>query len=380
MKFSTISILSTALTLLSTDLCAKVLTVSNNANSPGQYSDFASAQSNASPNDTIYLHGSPNVYGQIDVNKPLVIIGAGSLPNKNHNFPTKVHNLYLGYNSNFSSSASGSKIIGMEINHLMLQSNLTKNLAISNILITRNKIALLNLTSKYNQLMPHSNLTISNNILGSISEGTNDNININNSSITNNIIHGTITNIGNENNGSYIISNNIFFYNFSNVIGGLRSAVITNNIFYCPDFENNNLAYCSISNNLFYFPNATFSASKIIYGTNTGGNNIINQDPKFITFDDSYYVNSISHTIPTAGPFPDLKLKSNSPGKSYGTDGTDIGIYGGNSPYFEGTPANSRYRYFPMPGIPQVLDYNILNSSVPVNGTLNIEFKARKQD
>ena len=59
---------------------------------------------------------------------------------------------------------------------------------------------------------------------------------------------------------------------------------------------------------------------------------------------------------------------------------SDMGIYGGAVPFFEGTPANSRYRYFPMPWVPAVLDMNITNSTVLPNGTLEVDFISRKQD
>jgi hypothetical protein len=57
-----------------------------------------------------------------------------------------------------------------------------------------------------------------------------------------------------------------------------------------------------------------------------------------------------------------------------------MGIYGGTNPFVEGTPANSRFRYFPMPSIPSVLDMNIINSMVLPNGTLNVNVISRKQD
>jgi hypothetical protein len=116
----------------------------------------------------------------------------------------------------------------------------------------------------------------------------------------------------------------------------------------------------------------------IIFGTNTGGNNILNQDPIFVNVDTNPW--NYSYTDPVNGPFVNYNLSAGSPAIGTGVGGTDMGIYGGDSPFFEGIPNNSRYRYFPMPAIPAMLDMDIINSAVEQNGTLNVNFKARKQD
>ena len=46
---------------------AKVITVNNNINSPGQYTNLQQAIDSASAGDTIYVHGSATSYGNVNV-------------------------------------------------------------------------------------------------------------------------------------------------------------------------------------------------------------------------------------------------------------------------------------------------------------------------
>ncbi|HMJ70334.1 MAG TPA: hypothetical protein VK508_15625 [Cyclobacteriaceae bacterium] len=61
---------------------ATVHTLCNMPYSPGQHTTFSAAHAAAAAGDTIYVHGSHFNYGNISVNKPLVIIGTGHNPDK----------------------------------------------------------------------------------------------------------------------------------------------------------------------------------------------------------------------------------------------------------------------------------------------------------
>ena len=54
--------------------------------------------------------------------------------------------------------------------------------------------------------------------------------------------------------------------------------------------------------------------------------------------------------------------------------------YGGITPFVEGATTDSRFRYFPMPAMPQMLDLTITNPSIPANSTLNVNFSAEKKN
>jgi hypothetical protein len=113
---------------------------------------------------------------------------------------------------------------------------------------------------------------------------------------------------------------------------------------------------------------------------NTTSGNIINQNPDFVFYANNQNLGSYSTSYPGTGPFIDYHINNNSPGKNYGTDGTDIGIYGGITPFVEGATTDSRFRYFPMPAMPQMLDLTITNQSIPANSTLNVNFNAEKKN
>src|SRR5690348_3604854 len=61
---------------------ATVITVDNNANSPGQYSGLQTAINSAAPGDTLYVSGSVTSYGNVTINRRLTVIGTGYNPLK----------------------------------------------------------------------------------------------------------------------------------------------------------------------------------------------------------------------------------------------------------------------------------------------------------
>jgi len=370
--------------LISSCICANatVITVNNNPNSPGTFTALGAAITAAANNDTLYVHGSATDYGAtaIVLTKPLTIIGAGSLPNKNYNFPTKISTLTLGFNSVYTSSGSGSKIIGCDISNLYLQvGNNTTVAGISNVIAERNKIGTFYFyQGGTNAALAHDNITIKNNVITTIS-GYNGSIK--NIIIKNNIITGSISSIGNAAIGNWVIMNN--FFTSAATINYCNSATITNNIFYSSGttvaFGTTN-TYCTLNKNSFISVAYLYKLSDIIYGTNTGAGNLLNTDPQFTEYDVTINPSSYTHIYPVSAPFMNLNLKASSLCKNVGTDGTDLGIYGGLTPFVEGYPKDSRFMYFPMPAIPQMVDMNILNGSILPNGTLNVRFKAHKQD
>ncbi len=93
---------------------------------------------------------------------------------------------------------------------------------------------------------------------------------------------------------------------------------------------------------------------------NNGSGNISNQDPQFET---ANATSSFTYT-------DDYHLKSTSPGKNAATDGTDIGLYGGNTPFVWGG-------LFSIPKITQTIITNpVVNQSTPIN----VNVKAKKAE
>jgi hypothetical protein len=82
------SILLSGVLMLSTAASshATVRTVSNNPNSPGQYTNLNTCLAACANNDTVYVHGSATSYGIINLEKPITLIGAGALPNNENTY------------------------------------------------------------------------------------------------------------------------------------------------------------------------------------------------------------------------------------------------------------------------------------------------------
>ena len=354
---------------------AAIITVSNNPNVPGQYTNLQTAIDAAAPDDTLYVQGSTTSYGSVLLFKKLTIIGAGAMPNKSLSLPTRVEVIYIRYNDQGTGNGSGSSISGCKIYLIYFEGYFIENITLS-----RNHIGDI-LNRYYNQYSISSGITISNNYIG----GT---INLNRlcggSVIKNNIIRGGISQTGSLDNGNWLAVNNIIHYRLSSCTNG----VFINNIMYGdrPDYFFTYLTYCDFVKNIFYTTSPIQFDSNFLSSLSSGNNNnstsgnIINQNPDFVYFNENQFISDYTVSYPANGPFMDYHLSDASPGKNYGTDGTDLGIYGGPTPFAEGATTDSRFRYYPMPAMPQMLDLTITNQSIPANSTLNVNFTAEKKN
>lgn len=349
---------------------ATVYTVSNNNNSPGQFLTIQAAHDAAADGDTLYIHASPKLYGDVTIQKRLTLIGEGALPNKQIQFSSQVSAIRLTYAPLPPvTTASGSKFFGLDISSLTVGSiNSSYVYNIDNLTISRNRIG--NLSYSVSCSEGSTNNMITNNIIQSV------NSKLRNSLFSNNIVY-TI-------NETFTGSNNIFINNIIQYSIAVKGALVSNNIFY--NFSSNgkiNTASCTetvFNNNLFYsFTPVTIG--DIVYGSNTGTGNLLQQDPKFVTPTLSETLRGYDYDKPVTGPFADYHLQNTSPGKNYGTDGKDIGIYGGGYPWVDGSTSDSRFRYYAMPyNVPHMKSMDILNTVQPLNGTLNVQFNAETQN
>lgn len=351
---------------LACNVHAAVWTVSNNPNSPGQFTNLQTAIDAAGFYDTVMVAGSATSYGSISFGKPLVLIGAGYHNPFGNN--TTVDNITL-LRQNISVSANGSKIMGFiissyvtlngtftggvdstrTINNIAMERcqfnifrfgsnaiNTFKNDTIRNCLIT-GYIQLYSYNHKFQNIHLHNNLFSSASASGSI------------------YLAGASSSIISDLTSCYL-RNNLFLNHITNCFSFIKNLVIENNIFYGAEpfggttcVLNKNLTYMCINNS--------------IPGTgNSGAGNLVNIDPQFINFPVAGGAYSYSYNV---------KLKPSSAGRNAGSDGTDIGIYGGLKPYEVG--AN--------PCFPQMMEISFPSgSSAPVGGTLDVFFKAKKQN
>ena len=316
-------------------LNAKVLTVSNHAITAGKYTTVQEAIDAAAIGDTVYVHGSTTTYGNIKINKRLVLIGAGhSNKETQHNLNSRLESVELTA-TNSSVLSSGSIIKGFSMSGISGTA--------SNILIERNHVS--------NITLGGNNWIIKNNFISST-------LNVNNNSniiISNNVLNSVYY----SDKPSVIITNNVLL---GGVFYSLSYATITNNLII--ETRKDNFLYGSQStynkNIAVYFDEVNFATLPPVGHTGIGNKNTV--DNQFVSD-----ITGKSISVDQARNY-DWHLLSTSLGYKYGTDGTDCGIYGGS---------------YPMPNmsgvtqLPQVISMDIQNSVIPVGGTLNVELKAK---
>lgn len=337
-------------------LNATVYTVSNNPSIPAQYTSFQAAIDAASADDTILVAGSPNYYGDITVNKRLVIFGAG------HNNPYGYNTIVDDVNLVTVSAvigASGSHISGLYVRYdFRLYGSYTGGGVLENVIVERCRL--------HNVGWNHDDVTYTNDTIRNcliqdynmyFNDGTYSGVMLHNNVFDNE----TFSQDGNADLSGVEVLNNIFLDETANVFnsGGsrIKNMIIENNIFY--DAEPQGCYGCTFENNITYFNTNDDPLGE----DNTGSGNIIGDDPEFTSYPFDGGGFTYEH---------DFTLKGTSPGLSAGTDGSDIGITGGLRPYTPGV----------NPSIPQVTEIGFPDnaSSVKIGGDLNVSFKAKIQE
>lgn len=359
-----IYLLSTVLAIIfATNLNATIWTVSNLPDSPGQYTSLQTAIDAAANGDTIYVSGSPITYGDITINKEIHLFGAGYNPDKQEASPSTIQSIYMDTITGIS-GFSNSSIQGFIINYF--SNSYPSTHKIHNVVIRRNRISGSMLVSRTN------NLLIVNNIIeNALSNGGSQQYNATNLVIANNIITSPtpLSSFDGSNSLTVLISNNLFIRSDASAISyyDVKKVLFANNIFYgVPVLSNyGDFLYCIWNNNISYYSGYTTFP---VTGSNSGANNHEGVDPMFV-LDYDY---NFDYT-------DDYHLDAGSPGINAGTDGTDIGIYGGIYPFPDGGVSGSGYQTSQETPIPQIYEMNGQNSAVPLNGIFQVAVKAHIQ-
>jgi len=332
-------ILSLLILSISTATFATVRTVSNNSNSPGQYTSMSAAITAAIAGDTLMVHGSNNDYGSFTISKQLTIIGTGHNPQKQGPLVS-----FTNGTITFGTGSSNSKLIGFRVNTITQNSSS----------IIGVQILLCQITS---QIMFGGSSTNNWVIDGNVFTGTSYNINgssghtWSNWQIRNNIFNGQI--YYSTGSPGHYFNNNIFLYNGA-VLSSLSNSFFNNNIFYRATVSAG--SGNQYNNNLFAPVTNTSSVNSAPISQNNI--NAVASSAVFVT--DLGTGANFSYTT-------DYNLVSGSPGKNSGTDGTDRGVYGGDGDYDQnGVPTN-----------PYISEFGISNPSISNGGTLNINFKSK---
>ncbi|WP_203256226.1 right-handed parallel beta-helix repeat-containing protein [Hyunsoonleella ulvae] len=313
-----ITILATALLLSFISGAQNIITVDNSVGANAQYSDLQSAISAASNGDTIYVHASETNYGIININKQLTIIGFshGDADKK-----TFIDDIVLLDN------ASNSKFSGLYItddvytnNSTVLTGIVIENCYIDSVLLFSN--------AGVDDILVRGNIIYQ---IGSTSASSNNN-NYTNAIISNNII---LYYIGLKNYNSITIKNNVFLgpyfdypvYNARSVDG---SVTAQNNIFYF----NRSSSFDPNAAGVIFENCLTYNLGSGSITALSGSNNINDQNPNFVSADDTSFNPAIDN----------YNLQAGSPAIGSGTGGVDMGIYDGsvfsfnNSGFTNGIP------------------------------------------
>ncbi len=335
-------LLSFSLAFFSLTLFAQnVLTVSNRSGENAMYNNLQTAIDAAAAGDSIYITGSENNYGSVTIDKEVHLIGPGFNPQKDFSLQARLDNI------NFNANASNSSFSGLVLN-MIADSDGASGIRVTG--------------CDFNTLFTGTNFQnrVSKEWL-----------------VANNIIRQYLNNGSGSFYGSqqFIIRNNLFVNNGETFIRNFHDSIINNNLFTTHQaFTSVNL--CIIYNNIFYggsplgATNSVFSNNityqtnndAIPYGNNSGASNLVGVDPQFVNVPvnlGNLYAFNFSYEW-------DFSLAESSPGKNTGSDGADIGLFGGLGFTAGGEPA-----------LPVVTSFTIINAVINPNGKLNIQVEGR---
>jgi len=299
----------------------------------GGSNPFNDAYLAASSGDTIYLPGG-NLPFPATIDKSVTIFGAGHYPNAT----VATNRTVLNGNLTINENADNLHLEGIELTGGLFFSN---NHKVDGVVIKRCRIN--SITYSGGGTTPCVNNTIRECVIN----GHIDFSNAKSSLFSNNIIGSTI------NNGSELgISNNILLYNSYHNFNNVDNSSISNNIFFQPE-----MSYIHTACELSTFSNNTFIGTPPI-GSNTFTNN--------------------NNNVPIAGLFANQTGNSFDYAHDYhlvvpstfiGTDGTQIGIYGGLFPFKESA----------LPVNPNIVSKTIAPQT-NASGELNIQLQVKAQN
>lgn len=340
---------------------ATVRTVSNWVNIPAQFTAIQPAIDASAIGDTVYVHGSPNVYPNFVINKRLTIIGPGYFPQFQNQNRAEVSQIFIY--STVAGSVNNINIVGLTITSQVYSgynTNFAVGVPMEGLRINRCFVSGL---SNPISVSPSSSLIVEQSVFTSTLNTDNfASVLVNNTIFSNSRISSS-----NSTDANTVVTN-CLFYGSSSGPSNITNTIFSNNIFYrCSSFGSQ--TGCTYNRNITF---ATDNNTLTFSGAITS-NTIVNTDPLFIT---PYPTASYGNGAPTS-PTPfyndgNLLLQASSPAINQGTDNTDIGPTGGS--------ANFNYRTQSMSAIPQMVSLIINNSTLPQNGTLNVQFSGQRQN
>ncbi len=340
---------------------ATIRTVSNLPSTLAQFNTIQAAIDASISGDTVYVHGSPNVYATFTItNKQLVIIGPGWSPNKNLPFVASVPGFTI------TGASSGNT----EIQGLVVTSTIT--------IVTNHPDNLRFIRNQF-QTLTFSINQGSTTYIGYLFEG-------------NFFDNAQVAGTASTTYQNFLFQNNDFFENGSAVNGNIAgftnslNVLFNHNLWYGPgsasrDCFSSNCQFMLLTNNIFVRRNAASSNSNSTFNNNItfnavnntpwasngntdAGGNVNNLDPQMVA--------QTAVNAGTNSPLLDFTIAAG-PANNSGSDGKDMGLlYDAIGSLNWTTSRSSR--------LPFIFSMNIVNPTIPVGGTLNVQVEARKNN
>jgi hypothetical protein len=340
---------------------AIIRTVSNSPSTLAQFNTIQAAINASSSGDTVYVHGSPNAYVAFTLtNKQLVIIGPGWSPNKNLPFSAVVPGFTI----------TGATCANTEIQGMVATSTIIINVNHpDNLRFIRNQF--FNLSILINESsVTYGGYLFEGNMFDNAQAGGTTGSTYQNFLFQNNYFfeNGTVLDgnvAGFANSVNVLFSHNLWFGPGSGsrncFSSNCRFMTIANNIFVRRDAANAN-SFSTFNNNI------TFNtANNTPWGSNSNvdaGSNVNNQDPQMVA--------QAAVNAGTNNPLNDFTIAAG-PANNSGSDGKDMGLlFDAVGSLNWTTSRGSR--------LPFVFSMNIVNPTIPVGGTLNVQVEARKNN
>ena len=295
------------------------------------YVSLDSAYVHSADGDTLYLPGGS--YGSLTVDKRLHIIGVGHNPDS-----TKATARTIMSGLTLNNGAANGSVTGISF-----QGNIFFNSGFNGYTISRCFIYG-NITNVA-PVKTDANISITENII----EGELVLYRFSNSLISNNIFLSLVSISNNS-----IFKNNLLLYFNGYYINQFNNSTIENNIGY---IGVQSYSGCILNNNINFGVNGSS-------GSNQGSGNFLG-----VGVLDSIFVNYDVNTMQGENIYKaDFHLAPNSPYKNAGTDGTDIGIYGGTFPWKAGS----------IPYNPHI-QKNSVSGTTDANGNLKVNITVEAQ-
>jgi hypothetical protein len=365
MKTFTFVVTSTFAICFSITAFATTRTVSNNPNIPAQYSNLQTAIDDSAPGDTLLVHGSPNSYGNVTILKSMVINGPGYRPQGQNQLLASINSMTV--RADAAGNVNNLVLNGLNINALDPHggSGCGQGFAVK---IRMERCVLGTLNPRFvAQGANTSELVAEQCIFTSTISGSSNVCSgpgLASILVTNCIFLGTFSYTNELSNG--VVSNCLFIGGASR-LSAVQNTIFSNNVFYGTLLSDANGAKtgCTFNTNL---TNGT-NNNTLSFGASLTSGTLENVDPLFINAQPPGNGQNYS-TLFTPGQ--NFNPQAGSPLSAAGTDGTDIGLTGGNAAFD-----------YLLKGIargPWMTSLIISNATLPENGTLQVTFGAKAQD